>query len=286
MNENLLKIVLSQKKLFIPLIFTDKQFLVIEKYQNKKKLSNAEKKAFYTSIKKKLNALSYLCRDDCAREYFLQGREFMISSRVEEAKKIIKYYCKKYEKVFVSGSFLFSEKYEDVDVFIIKKKGYSEKFEGKKHLIFLTKKRLTQAIFQSASLISVSNFLIKKEEITKRPKLSELMSTYHEAVIELIRKEKKPESARRLIFDYSRFCKKKLLNPKELYEETKKLNVKIICQIIKEVLKQLFSRTYLYVALHNYLKILAETINNVTPNFHLEIFKKTYEEMIYGFAKS
>lgn len=286
MNLYLLKKILSKESMFIPLIFTRKQFFVLKKYNNKKKLSNAEKKALYTSIKKKLNALNYLHRESSEKEYFFQGKENMITKRIEEAKRMIEEYRKDYEKIFVSGSFLFSGKYHDIDIFIITKKGYIEKFEGKKHLIFLTEKKLAQPIFQSAALISVSNFSIHTALVKKKMKLIELISTYHEAIIELMMYEEKPEAARRLIFDYELYCKNNLLNPKQLQEKTKKTNTKILSENIKELLKHFFSKNYIYVELHKYIKTLTESIKKITPNFHLKLFKRTYEELIYGAARS
>ena len=57
----------------------------------------------------------------------------MIPQRLEKAKEIIKEYSKEYDKVFVSGSFLFSREFNDIDVFIIREKGYKEGWDGKRH---------------------------------------------------------------------------------------------------------------------------------------------------------
>lgn len=286
MINNILTEILDKEDLFVPLIFTKKQFEVIKKRHQNKRLLNAEKKALYTSIKKKFNALNFLNKNISDKEYFIIGTNKIISERLIEAKDIIQEYCKDYDKVFVSGSFLFKEKYEDIDIFIIMKRGYKEKWDGKRHVIFLTEKRLSQPIFQSASKISISNFVIPG--IMKKPKLKllEVMSTYHEAIIELLRKEEKPEMARRLIFEYELLCNNNLLDPKELYEKTQNITIKEINKIIKVLLRRLFSKTYLYVKIHNYIKTLAESSKNIHPNIHLNLFKKTYEELIYGRSRS
>lgn len=286
MNKNILKIILKKKQLFVPLIFTEKQFEVLSRYSTKVKLSNAEKKALYTSIKKKMDALELFSAEQKDIEYYISSPNNIIPLRLTEAKKLLDKYSKKYRKVFISGSFLFSNEFNDIDIFVIKERGHKEKWQGNNHIIFLSEKRLTNPVFQSASLISVSNFIIPRKIEKKKPSLSESMSTYHEAVIEFMRKDEKPESIRRLIFDYNLFCKNKLLNGKSLRELSKKTKLDDLDKMIKELCKKLFSETYLYVEVHDYIKTLKESIKNIKPNNHLIRFRDTYEEMIYGRQRS
>ncbi len=286
MNADILKIILRRKKLFVPLIFTKKQFNVLRKHSIKTKLSNAEKKALYTSIRKKMEALSLFSREQKDIEYYINSSDEIIPVRLTEAKKLIDGYSKKHDKVAITGSFLFSKEFNDIDIFIIKKKGYKEKCGENKHLIFLSEKRLTDIVFQSALLISMSNFIIPKKIKKKKPSLSELMTTYHEAVIEHIRKEKKPESIRRLIFNYNLFCENRLINGKELKKISEEIKLNDLDLLIKELCKELFSETYLYVEVHNYIKTLKESIENIKPNNHLIRFRNVYEEMIYGRQRS
>ena len=282
MNEKILNIIIKRKDLFTPLIFTNKQFDILLKYQNKEELSNAEKKALYTSIKKKMNALNSLLREQNDKEFFITNPNEMLQERLEEAKELINKYSKDYDKVFIAGSFLFSKYFNDIDTFIIQRRGYKETWKLNNHIIFLTEKRLAQPIFQSASLISVSNFKIPRKIIKKRPKLNEIMTTYHEATIECLNKEDKQEAIRNLIFNYYLFCKNKLLSPVELKKQTGIITLDQIDNFIKELCRELFSKSYLYVDIHNYIKTLQESIKNIKPNHHLVRFKKTYEELIYG----
>lgn len=300
MDNKILKSIITRKELFVPLIFTEKQFEVLKKYNQQKKLSNAEKKALYTSITKKIKALNSLYAEQKDKEYYINGITEILPERINEAKSIFDKYSKVYEKVFVSGSFLFSKEYKDIDVFIIQKRGYKEEFDENKHLIFLTEKKLTQPIFQSASLISVSNFIIKRKLVKKEPSLAELMGTYHEAVIEIMRrmmmrknmqskkqeKEEKQEAIRQLIFDYYLLQKNKLLNGKELKNIASNIRLENLDLFIKELCRRLFSEKYLYVEIHTYIKTLEESIKNIKPNKHLIRFKNTYEEMIYGKQRS
>ncbi|MBU1005188.1 MAG: hypothetical protein KJ561_05145 [Nanoarchaeota archaeon] len=286
MNKNILNIVLKRKELFVPLVFTDKQFNVLGKYNKKEKLSNAEKKALYTSIKKKIKALDSFFIEQKDREYFINGPAEIIPSRLIEAKKIIDKYSRKYDRLFVSGSFLFSKEFNDTDLFIIREKGYKEEWDGNTHMIFLSEKRLAAPVFQSASLISVANFMLPNKINKKKPSLSELMGLYHEAIIENMKEEKKPESIRNLIFEHALFCSNKLLNGKELKEMSEKIKLDELDRLIKELCEKLFSETYLYVEVHDYIKTLNESIKNIKPNEHLIRFRNTYEEMIYGRQRS
>jgi len=281
MNENLLKIVLDHEKDFEPLIFTSKQIKVMKKRKEGRQLSNSEKKALYTSIKRKMEALSIL-KEGEGRKLYIAGYENIIEGRLEEAEKLVKEYSVKNDKVFVAGSFLFSKHYNDIDIFIIKEKGYKEKWEGKRHLVFISEKRLARPIFQSAAKISISTFPIPSKLAKKRPQLSEVMSTYHEAVIECMNKEKKPEMTRHLISDYYLFCKNTILEPKMLQELVKSASLDNLAAYIKELFTALFSKSYLYVGIHWYVQTLEEDIKSTKHNKNLIQYKKTYEELLYG----
>ena len=145
MDKNILKIILRNKGLFVPLVFTEKQFNVLRKYNNKIKLSNAEKKSLYTSIKRKMEALDSFSIEQKDIEYFINNASEIIPARLVEAKKIIDSYSKRYNKVFIAGSFLFSKEFNDIDIFIIRERGYKEKWDGNKHIIFLSEKKISKA---------------------------------------------------------------------------------------------------------------------------------------------
>ncbi|MEK6949520.1 MAG: hypothetical protein AABX34_04810 [Nanoarchaeota archaeon] len=285
MNENLLKIILEHEKDFEPLIFTGKQLKVMKKRLEGIKLSNSERKALYTSIKKKMEALSILTGEE-RRKLYITGHEHIIEERLEEAEKLIKEYSAKHGKVFIAGSFLFSRHYNDIDIFIIMEKGYKEKWKGNHHIVFISEKRLEKPIFQSAAKISISTFPIPSKLSKRKPKLSEAMSTYHEAVIELRNKDKKREMIRHLIFDYYLFCKNELLNPKILRELVKEASLELLDTYIKGLCTALFTKSYLYVGIHWYIQTLEEDIKSTKHNKNFIQYKKTYEELLYGRQRS
>jgi len=280
MDENILKILLQNKQLFIPLIFTEKQFNIIKKYKENKKLSNSEKKALYTSITKKMKALETI-KIEKDNEFYINSASKIIPKRLEEAKKLIEKYSRKYNKVFISGSFLFSKKYNDIDIFIVRERKYAEKWEDNKHIIFLTEKRLENSVFQSAALISVSNFIIPNKINKKTIKLGEFMSSYHEAVIE-IRGNQDRDLTRYIVFTYNLKIRNRLLDGSDLRKITINLTLDELDNMVKIILRQHYSRKYLYVEIHNYIKTLEDAIKTERPNEHLIRCMNTYEELIYG----
>ena len=279
MDEKILKIVLMQREKFVPLLFTAKQINVLHKYQNHLKLANAEKKALYTSIKRKMNALETFEMEK-EKTYYITNADRMIPERLDEAKKTLEAYVKKHQKVFISGSFLFSENYGDIDVFIIREKGYKEEHEAGHHLIYVTMKKLQNPVFQSAAKISVSSFLIPAVLRRKPLKLHELMSSYHEAIIEILDKKKR-EMTRYLVFRYYLHLKDVVLDGKKLKEISESITLNDVDALLKEILTTLFSPSYLYVSLHEYVKGLNKAMVSEKNIEHLKRYKSVYEDIIH-----
>lgn len=275
MNKKLLKIVISNKDLFSPNIFTSNQINIIKKYISSIKLNNSEKKSLYTSINKKLKALNLLYENE--ENLYIRGNPL----RIEEAKEIIKSF--KGEKVFIAGSFLFSKNYNDIDIFILRKKGYKEVIKDKFHIVYLTEKKLSEAFFQSTAMISISNFNTVRKYNYKIPFLHEIMSLYHESYIQIKNKDIKKEAVREIIFKYNLFVNKRLLDPLDLKKE---ISIKELDLMFKELCKNLFSKKYLYVEFMDYKKSLDKAIQSEKNTDHLIHFKKNYEDLIYGRSKA
>jgi hypothetical protein len=275
MNQKLLKIIISNKELFSPSIFTSNQINIIKKYISLIKLNNSEKKSLYTSINKKLKALNLIYDDP--ENFYVRGNPL----RFDEAKKIISSF--KGEKVFIAGSFLFSKNYNDIDIFILRKKGYKEVIKDKFHIVYLTEKKLSEAFFQSTAMISISNFNTVRKYKYKMPFLHEIMSLYHEAYIQIKNKDSKKEAVREIIFKYNLFVKKKLIDPLDLKKEISIIELDFM---FKELCKHLFSKKYLYVEFMDYKKTLEKAIQTEKNINHLIHFKRNYEDLIYGKSKA
>ena len=56
--------------------------------------------------------------------------------------------------------------------------------------------------------------------------------------------------------------------------------------MIKAILRKLFSSSYLYVALHEYIKTLDNAIEKEKNNEHLKRYKSVYEDVIHESRRS
>lgn len=279
MNRYLLKSILANKDQFVPLIFTKKQMAVLEKHFFGEKLTPAEKKSLYTSTTKKMKILETI-RPEQTEEFFIKGAEFILPKRAAEAKEIIRKFPG--QEVFIAGSFLFSKSYNDIDIYLLQERGYKEVIDENKHLIYLTKNKLKDAVFQSAALISISNFGNTLKPKPKKIFLNKLMGFYHEAIIELMQKDEKKENLRELIFSYHYICQRKLVDAYGLKRIAQKTRIPEADEMFKSLCRRLFSKTYLYIKCLEYIQTLKESIKNIAQNIHLKHYLKIYEELIYG----
>ncbi|MFH1212205.1 MAG: hypothetical protein V1659_04750 [Candidatus Woesearchaeota archaeon] len=138
-------------------IFTELQLDIIRKRLSRQSLTGNEKTYYYKFIKPKMNAMLSLFNisgiNVCGQEHILEGR-------LEKAEQLLKKMeaNHKKKKIMISGSFLFSRKYNDIDVFVFAKYKKDDYRKAKIHVNFLDEKALDSMFFASLSQISVSNF--------------------------------------------------------------------------------------------------------------------------------
>ena len=268
MNKKILNKILEKKKEVIPYLFTERQIKILEKYKNEKKLTNTEKTYLYSAIKKKIDALSGL-----QETLYITGD--MIKSRLNKARELLR---ELKGEAFVSGSFLFKEKYNDIDIYIIsnRRKQYHK---GKKHFIFIAEKDLKKPIFTSAAKYSVSNFFIEiKNPEIKRPSYNDLIVTYEMAVNEVLDNDEQ-KAVRDLVFEYYLQIKSEVLDSFTLFKKTKEIidlkveeRINIINKITKELLIKSYSNKYLYNELVPFIKRIKESISEIKANENLTIY--------------
>lgn len=276
MNTEILNKVVENRQLFVPSIFTEKQVSIIHRYLHQEKLNNTEKTYFYSAIKRKIEALTAL-----REEFYIIGEQ-MIPGRVEKAKKILQEI--NYEKAFISGSFLFNKKYNDVDIFILgkKRKAYHQ---GKKHFTFITERDLAKPLFYSMYLYSVRNFNVNILPIIKRPSTEDLFLEYQVAIKEILEKEDE-KTSRNVIFDYYLFVKNKILNSYEVYHkfleikamaEAQKINS--LNSMVKELTLKLYSKKYIYNELCLFLKTLQKLKESYKRHDNILIYMDLFSEV-------
>lgn len=278
MNKYLLKSLVKNKDSFVPYIISKRQFEVIKKRLSDKKLTRTEQNYLYGAIKRKLHALSLIESGD--KIYYFNSHN-MLSERKKKANEIL---LNEKSKAFISGSFLFSKKYNDIDVFLISGK-YKEEHREKFHYIHIKEKDLNKPAFQSAARCCVSNFDIKLPKLRKRKlSLDKILGIFQETVIDLLENGESKE-LKRIIAAFFLYNKSRMLDSYELNNEFKKLTerknkIQTVSKMISETLKKNFNNLYLSKKLKAYAEILREDIKNISPNDHLKIYLSAYSRII------
>ena len=277
MNKEICNKVLENKERFIPHLFTLTQISLLESYLKHKKLTRSEKTYLYSTIKKKMDALTLL-----REEYYIQGSN-MIPERVEQAKQILKGLNQ--PRAFISGSFLFKPDYGDVDIYILAKKRMSQ-LQGNKHLMYITEKNLRHPIFFSSLQYSVATFSMStlKPDI-KMPKFNELIMAYEMAINEILDNDDQ-KMVRDLLFEYHLQIKHVVLDSYSLHQQfeevkTKDIHEKItmVNALAKELLLKIYSKKYLYHELGPFIKNLQETIKEYKTNDNILIYAQLLGEV-------
>lgn len=232
----------------------------MEKYLNNDKLTNTEKTYLYSAIKKKIDALRIL-----REEFYITGAE-MIKDRVDKAKEILNELGK--DKAFISGTFLFSETYNDIDIYIISKKRKSYE-EDNKHFILITEEDLRKPIFISASKYCVSTFFTGNIiPIIKRPEFGDVLFDYQFAINEILENDDQ-KMTRSILLDYYVHIKHEIIDSFSLYKKwneikNKKQNekIEIINQMTKELFLSLYSNKYTYNELSPFIKRIRKDLED------------------------
>lgn len=274
MDKKISNIILRSKNNFVPYIFTERQFEIIKKHQNNDSLSQTEKTYLYTSIKKKMDALSLL-----KEEFYINGRN-MLHDRVEKAKYILRSINK---QAFISGSFLFKKKFNDIDIYVISKRR-KQYTKGKNNFVHITTSDLNKPIFASAALYSVSNFELPRIKVPrKRYGFTNTIMAYQISIKEYLEKEGF-KTLKYLLMEYYLVVKNKILDSYELTFEYERItrSVKAIEEInimIKKLLLKSYSNRYLYDELVRFSKWLGEDIKSYKANDNLIIYKEVFDEI-------
>lgn len=278
MDEKILNIVLEHRKLFVPSLFTSKQVDIIHKYSHQEALNNTEKAYFYSAIKKKIDALRTL------QENFYITGEGMIKERVEEAKRILIELNK--SKAFISGSFLFNKKYNDIDIYIVGKHRKSY-YKHNKHFTFITEKDMQNPLFVSAIRYSVATFLPTTNPVIKREEFDELFFTYQWVINQILEGEDQKE-LRNIIFQYNLQVQNRILDARELYVRFKEIKampkekrIQEVNHMTKEILLTTYSQRYIYTALSGHsrgVKKMKEEYNTDNIPIFLNFIKEVQHE--------
>ena len=243
MNTEICKIILDHRNQLVPVLFTERQVNLVQKYLSHQRFTPSEQAYFYSAIRRKMEALSSL-----REEYYVTGTE-MLPERVRQAKQILKKLG--HEKAFISGSFLFKKKYNDIDIFIISKRRKSFT-KSKQHFTFITQNDLHQPIFVSAAKYSVANFpAVVKTDLNKN-RADDILFTYQWVINQILEDEDQKE-LRDLLLQHSLQVEKKVpdarsldLKSQELKALPREERINEVNLIVRETLLKMYSTRYLY----------------------------------------
>ncbi|MFA6089187.1 MAG: hypothetical protein WC755_04955 [Candidatus Woesearchaeota archaeon] len=219
---------LKKNDILVPRIFTKYQFELILKKIQLKKLSNSQNSYFSRSISKKLIAL-----DIISDNFYFYGEELLISERIDKAKQILSNLKRKFKDkiMFISGSFLYSKNYADIDVFVVSKYEKDD-FKIKNISInYISESFFDTILFQSVKQCAVSTHSLDyslKEDIT----LSDYIRTYEQVFFDVFKKNDYKDTLRNFLLS-SYYMKTNVIpSSKEIYFEYQKFGKENILKII------------------------------------------------------
>ncbi|MEK6938419.1 MAG: hypothetical protein AABX04_05220 [Nanoarchaeota archaeon] len=181
---------LNMKAEMVPVLFTEHQFHLIRKKAQQQRLTASEKVEFSRSVSKKITALAKVMGKE---DIFVYGQEKMIPERLVLAKKHLKRFSRRFrnKRIVIAGSFLYSKKYNDIDIFIIEEYDKDDFRENNLHFNYLPQKALNSLFLNSLRKICLANFHLSHLTVTETITSGQIISKYQEVRQDLA--EKKPD---------------------------------------------------------------------------------------------
>ena len=282
--ENLItaEIVEKNESLLEKRIFTKLQLNILKKKLRKKDLNINEKTYYYKYIKPKIRVMMSFFNID---EIRINGKEQIIEDRIPRAIEILNRMNKKHKnkKIMISGSFLFSKKYNDIDVFIFTKYNKEDYYKGKLHVNFLPESALNSLFYSSLSKICISNFR-DESKLEFDIKLVDILQSYEILVNLIINKEDYKKELRDFLIIAEYISKEVILSSKQLYYIIKKIEQNNIIKIISKILIETIALGYRKKTLKDNLKKHLEDYNKLLEEYkqakNIPIYIQTYKEAI------
>ncbi|MBW2989964.1 hypothetical protein KY358_06640 [Candidatus Woesearchaeota archaeon] len=239
----------------VPYIFTENYYNILKKKVKAEKLSENERYYYSHFIKKKLEGMIELVGIDT----MVSGKELIRKDRLNRAISLLKAYSRKHRnmKMLISGSFLYGEKYNDIDIFAVSKYGKEDYRDGKVHVNYLPADVEKTLFFHTISSISVANFKAEMK-IEEDFDASDMLNLYEIVILLIMQKDDYLQELRDLIVRLEYISNSVILNSMQL-------------RIITDKIRK--SRNPIQV-INKYL--IAKIINA----YNIEVLKKTLEKFI------
>lgn len=180
-EESLLRTKLPHlKEEIVPALFTEHQFDLLQKKARQEKLTASEKVEFSRSISKKLQALNQIMGK--RNRLFIYGKEKILPERLKKAKKLLRQFSRQFKNkpLLIGGSFLYSKKYNDLDIFVIEKYEKDDYKKDQHHINYLPPAALSSLFFNSLGKICLSNFDLSEIKVGEEITANQIISKYQE----------------------------------------------------------------------------------------------------------
>ena len=282
--ENLISLGMIEKNehLLVPRIFTRLQLNTLKKRLRQAPLNANEKTYYYKYIKPKIRVMLSLFSMD---ELNIHGREYMLENRIPKAARVLSRVSSRHrnKRIMISGSFLFSRKYNDIDVFVFTKYNKEDYRKGRVHVVFLPESSLGTLFFSSLSQISISNFAYEAKTDFDLD-LNNLLQAYEVLINHMLNKDECPNELRDFLLKTEYASKKVILNPKQLYELKSKLEHRkssgILSSTFINTLLLGYEQRSLKEKLKEQISHYASMLGEYKSAPNLKAYIQTYEQVI------
>ncbi len=272
----------AAKDYLVPYIFTENYYNILKARLKGKKLSENEIYYYNHFIKKKLKGIIKLMNIDT----MINGKEFIRKNRLKRAASLLKRYSRKHKnmKIIISGSFLYNEKYNDIDIFIISKYEKEDYKEGNVHINYLPADIEKTLFFQSINAISIKNFK-SQNKVEEDFNARDILHLYEVVILLIIQKDDYLQELRDLIIRLEYVSNKVILNSMQIkiitYKIIKSKNpITVINKYLIAKIINAYDRSILKKTLNKFIEknSFPEKRQKIYENWR--IYNQTYKEAI------
>lgn len=276
----------SVKNEVVPALFTKHQFHLIEDKLSGKELTPTERSEFSRSISRKMKAVYALLEKE-TDSVFISSREKIKPERLALAIRYLKEFSRTFKNkhVFLTGSFLYQEKYHDIDIFVVSKYEKDDYLKGTFHINYLTKEAYHSLFFASARQLCISNRKIPAYDIKEMITLDTLISLYQELFNDLDRHfAGVKKTLREFLLQAAYLSQLPIPDSAQLNLQIEKITT---AAKSKEIIKKIFVQSTLLSAEPKKaipaMKIMISSYHNLMKEYHQH--KKYYKDLVTAFQE-
>ncbi len=176
------------KEDIVPVLFTEHQFRLIAKRFSNKKMTASERNEFSRAISRKMNAISKILRKE-TKGVYVYGKEKIRPDRLKSAIRYLRKFSRKFKNkhIIITGSFLYSKRYNDIDLFVLSKYDKEDYNMGKFQINYLTEDAYHSLFFKSITKLCISNKEIGEFPLKEKINIDTFISIYQGLFNELSR---------------------------------------------------------------------------------------------------